>query len=96
MQINFSQIDSNNMIKNLHARWQKPTPPRFRKLGKAIGALGAMLQVTLAGVQTTDIFTKVEYVSIVIGITILTWAGQTITDFATEDETVNTIQNGQV
>lgn len=84
-------------LKKLQTRWHGPTPVKYRKLGKAIALLGTTIQITVAGMQIGgDIMTNKQYFFFVIGLAVAQWLGQTITDFATEDETINTIQNGQI
>lgn len=89
------------MLKDIQDRLNKPTPPKYRKIGKGIAGLGATLQVTIAALQAGDMLTitKKEYVWIVIGIAILGWVGQFITDLYTDDEVITMLQDrtdGQV
>ncbi len=86
-------------IKKLHARWKKRTPDKYKKLGRAIALLGTMIQVATGGMQLSgDIMTKHQYFIFVIVLALLQWAGQTVTDLATDDDEkiVDNIQNGQV
>lgn len=67
-----------NKVNELIDRNNKPTPDKYRKIGKSIALLGTLLQVALAGLSLSNIY-------IVIGIAVLQWLGQTITDFYTDE-----------
>lgn len=84
-------------IKQLNKDFHSATPPKFRKLGKSINLLGTMIQATVAGIQSTgEVMKPKHYLWFVIALALLQWAGTTITDFFTEDETIDTIKNGQI
>lgn len=76
-------------LQKLSEKLNSPTPRKFRNIGKAIGALGTTIQVAVAGMQVgSDLMSPIQYFWFVIGLAILQWAGTTITDFATGDESL--------
>lgn len=83
------------MLKEITARFNKPTPPKYRKLGKAIAGLGVTLQLTIGGLQAAGQLTlsKNAYTWIVIVIALTAWLGQTVTDLATDDSAIELLQN---
>lgn len=72
-----------------------PTPVKWRKLGYAIALLGTMIQASIAGMQLggSEVMTHKQYFLFVIGIAVVQWLGQTITNFATEDKPNGTDSN---
>lgn len=74
------------MIQKLNERFHAPTPDKYRKIGKSIALLGTMLQVSIGSLQAAgSVVMPGGYITWVIGIAVLQWLGQTISDFATEE-----------
>lgn len=65
-----------NKIVKASEKYNKPTPKKWRKIGDAILGLGTML-TTIAAVTGSNPI-------LIVGSAVLTWAGKTLTNFASE------------